>query len=67
MDHVAKGLAFVSKRTDDFDGDGSSDIAVYRDGVWFALRSSNGGLTVTGWEVWYRTYRLASISILLKQ
>src|SRR4029077_12408021 len=33
----------------DFDGDGSNDIAVYRDGVWFVLRSSDGGLTVTGW------------------
>src|SRR5262249_34020494 len=27
----------------DFDGDGISDIAVYRDGVWWILRSSNGG------------------------
>src|SRR5262245_27688564 len=27
----------------DFDGDGRNDIAVYRDGVWWILRSSNGG------------------------
>src|SRR5262249_33345012 len=27
----------------DFDGDGISDITVYRDGVWWILRSSNGG------------------------
>src|SRR5262249_27432134 len=33
----------------DFDGDGKSDIAVYRDGVWFILRSSDGGVTTTGW------------------
>ena len=33
----------------DFDGDGKSDIAVYRDGAWFILRSSDGGVTVTGW------------------
>lgn len=32
----------------DFDGDGRSDITVYRDGAWFILRSSDGGLTVTG-------------------
>jgi Subtilase family/FG-GAP-like repeat len=33
----------------DFDGDGSNDIAFYRDGIWFVLRSSDGGLTMTGW------------------
>jgi Metallo-peptidase family M12B Reprolysin-like len=33
----------------DFDGDGRSDIGVYRDGAWFVLRSSDGGATVTGW------------------
>jgi aldose sugar dehydrogenase len=33
----------------DFDGDGRSDITVYRDGAWFILRSSDGGLTATGW------------------
>ena len=27
----------------DFDGDGRSDITVYRDGAWFVLRSSDGG------------------------
>jgi hypothetical protein len=26
----------------DFDGDGKADIAVYRDGIWFVLRSSDG-------------------------
>src|SRR5262245_43752126 len=32
----------------DFDGDGKSDIGVYRDGVWFVLRSSNeGGIGIT--------------------
>ena len=33
----------------DFDGDGRSDMAVYREGTWFILRSSDGGVTVTGW------------------
>ena len=33
----------------DFDGDGRSDIAVYRDGAWFILRSSDGGVTFKGW------------------
>src|SRR5262245_2462131 len=33
----------------DFDGDGKSDIGVYRDGNWFILRSSDGGVTVRGW------------------
>src|SRR5262249_48018871 len=32
-----------SATTVDFDGDGRSDIALYRDGVWWILRSSNGG------------------------
>jgi aldose sugar dehydrogenase len=33
----------------DFDGDGRSDITVYRDGAWFILRSSDSGATVLGW------------------
>ena len=33
----------------DYDGDGKADIAVYRDGTWFILRSSDGGVTATGW------------------
>ena len=33
----------------DFDGDGRSDIAVYRDGAWFIVRSSDGGVTATDW------------------
>jgi hypothetical protein len=33
----------------DFDGDGKSDIAVYRDGTWFILRSLDGGVTGMGW------------------
>jgi glucose/arabinose dehydrogenase len=33
----------------DFDGDGRSDMTVYRDGVWYVLRSSDGGATATGW------------------
>ena len=33
----------------DYDGDGKVDIAVYRDGTWFILRSSDGGQTTVGW------------------
>jgi hypothetical protein len=33
----------------DYDGDGKTDAAVYRDGVWFILQSSNGATTVTSW------------------
>jgi len=25
----------------DFDGDGKTDVGVFRDGVWYALKSSN--------------------------
>jgi hypothetical protein len=30
----------------DYDGDGKVDIAVYRDGLWFIRRSSDGVQTV---------------------
>ena len=33
----------------DYDGDGKADIAVYRDGGWYILRSSDGGTTAQGW------------------
>jgi hypothetical protein len=33
----------------DFDGDRKTDIAVYRDGTWFILRSLGRGVTATGW------------------
>jgi hypothetical protein len=33
----------------DFDGDGISDVGVYRDGAWFIRRSSDSGMTVVGW------------------
>ena len=53
MDHVAKGLAFISKPSQNFDvdGDGKNDIGVYRDGGWFILRSSDGGVTSVGWGI----------------
>jgi hypothetical protein len=33
----------------DFDGDGKSDITVYRDGIWYVIRSSDGEQTSVGW------------------
>jgi hypothetical protein len=33
----------------DYDADGKTDITVYRNGVWFILRSSDGGQTAMGW------------------
>ena len=33
----------------DYDGDGKVDVAVYRDGYWYILRSSDGGVTSKGW------------------
>jgi FG-GAP-like repeat len=33
----------------DFDGDIKTDIAIYRSGAWCILRSSDGGVTMTGW------------------
>ena len=33
----------------DYDGDGRTDIAVYRDGLWLIWRSSDGMQTVVGW------------------
>src|SRR5258705_5162791 len=33
----------------DFDGDEKADIAVYRGGLWYVLRSSDGGITAVPW------------------
>src|SRR5262245_51200722 len=43
---AVEGLGFAAPV--DFDGDGKSDLTIYRDGVWFVLRSSNeGGIGIT--------------------
>ena len=42
-------IATAGSADGDFDGDGKSDIAVYRDGNWYILRSSDGGGTYMGW------------------
>ena len=39
----------VKNASVDFDGDGKSDIGVYRDGNWFIRRTSDGGATAVGW------------------
>ena len=33
----------------DYDGDGRPDIAVYRQGIWFIIRSSDGVQTTVEW------------------
>ncbi len=42
-------VAKVSGNRADLDGDGKADIAVYRDGAWYIIRSSDGGITTVGW------------------
>ena len=33
----------------DYDGDGKSDVAVWRSGAWYILRSSNGAFSSFYW------------------
>ena len=33
----------------DYDGDGKADIAIYRDGTWSIIRSSDGVPVVVAW------------------
>ena len=33
----------------DYARDGKTDVAIYRDGTWFTLSSSDRGMTTTGW------------------
>jgi hypothetical protein len=51
MDHVSKGLAFVRKHPPDFDADGKADIAIYRNGDWYILPSSDGLVMLVGWGI----------------
>ena len=39
----------LNQPTADFDGDGASDIGIYREGAWSIIRSSDGGVTNYGW------------------
>ena len=41
-------ITLTESTDDDFDGDGKSDVGIYRDGVWSISRSSDGGNTVLG-------------------
>ncbi|HVH26673.1 MAG TPA: beta-propeller fold lactonase family protein, partial [Vicinamibacterales bacterium] len=53
VSYISGAISVFSRSTDfdlvDFDGDGRSDIGVYRDGAWFIIRSSDGGGTSVGW------------------
>jgi hypothetical protein len=42
-------FSVIHSKSADFDGDGKSDIGVYRDGNWYIRRTSDGGLTSVGW------------------
>jgi hypothetical protein len=44
---AVEGVGFAAPM--DVDGDGKSDITVYRDGVWYVIRSSDGIQTAVGW------------------
>src|SRR5262245_61853071 len=43
------GPGFTFYSDVDFDSDGRNDIAVYRDGTWFIIRSHDGGGTAPSW------------------
>jgi hypothetical protein len=49
LDAPVAGIAIARNKRADFDGDGKTDISVWRPdtGVWYALTSSNGGFTAT--------------------
>jgi len=44
-----KALAAALSTAIDIDGDGKSDIGIYRDGAWSIIRSSDGGVTNFNW------------------
>ncbi|MCJ7783273.1 MAG: hypothetical protein MUP41_05025 [Desulfobacterales bacterium] len=42
----------------DYDGDGKTDIAVWRpgDGFWYIINSKDGSITATQWGAGYAPY-----------
>lgn len=47
-DYVA-GSGTLTFAPGDYDGDARNDLAVYRDGVWFVLRSSDSAVSISNW------------------
>ncbi len=43
--NIQGSTIIVKTPRDQFDGDGQSDAGLYRDGLWFIKRSSDGGMT----------------------
>jgi (2Fe-2S) ferredoxin len=46
---AVEGVGGAATALIDFDGDGITDIGVYRNGAWFIRRTFDGGITAVGW------------------